>query len=385
MVKITNEDLDNDGLSNMDEINLYNSNPLRVDTDFDDLNDYDEIKVYKTEPNDSDTDDDGEKDGFEILTFRTNPKDIEVWDGGGLNVKLHFRSESNNELPNYIQIEDDGSVHIPRKMYAHIIDQISMKNGFYIRKLERIDPIRILVIDGNNVEGIPHGILCLDIACIAKPDNTYAELLLIDNLDEHTNRFKEAFDYAKDYGFDIISLSCSGVQGETRIATYVEDYNIVFCCGIGNDNANNTFFGYSENRETITIGALQKTSEEQYSSGYKRWEESADFGSNYGGSPYTGIDFCTYSRYFYTYRTSWVGPHLAGIVAYMLEANPNLTPEDVRSILRSECIKIGGYDFPDSLVSPPNGWPSGWNHQVGYGMVDNASALAKAYDYLDQL
>ena len=65
------EDVDGDGLSNIEEINI-GTNILETDTDKDGLNDYDEVKVYNTAPNKVDTDGDGVSDGKEI-EIGTNP------------------------------------------------------------------------------------------------------------------------------------------------------------------------------------------------------------------------------------------------------------------------------------------------------------------------
>lgn len=59
-------DTDFDGLSDIDEVRVYNTDPQSPDTDWDDLNDYDEVIVYHTDPNKEDTDGDGLSDGFEV-------------------------------------------------------------------------------------------------------------------------------------------------------------------------------------------------------------------------------------------------------------------------------------------------------------------------------
>ncbi len=84
------EDADNDNLTNIEE---YNAGTLinNPDSDNDELNDYDEIYIHNTDPLDSDTDDDGMKDGYEI-TEGLNPldgNDCPGWFcGGGGVLKL---------------------------------------------------------------------------------------------------------------------------------------------------------------------------------------------------------------------------------------------------------------------------------------------------------
>lgn len=59
------EDADNDGLSNLAEIEM-GTNPVKADTDEDGINDGDEVNVYHTSPILSDTDGDGLLDGEEV-------------------------------------------------------------------------------------------------------------------------------------------------------------------------------------------------------------------------------------------------------------------------------------------------------------------------------
>lgn len=59
-------DMDDDGLSNADEVNVYHTSPVKPDTDLDGLTDYEEIFVYSTDPLKADTDGDGIWDGDEV-------------------------------------------------------------------------------------------------------------------------------------------------------------------------------------------------------------------------------------------------------------------------------------------------------------------------------
>lgn len=68
-------DDDRDGLTNAEEAKL-GTNPEVADTDGDGLSDYEEVKIYQTDPLKTDTDGDGYKDGEEVKNGY-NPK------GGG--------------------------------------------------------------------------------------------------------------------------------------------------------------------------------------------------------------------------------------------------------------------------------------------------------------
>jgi outer membrane protein OmpA-like peptidoglycan-associated protein len=78
-----NKDSDGDGLSDGDEVAIYKTNPLNPDTDGDGLSDGDEVKKYHTSPRLADTDGDGLSDGDEVLKYSTNPLKKDT-DGDGL-------------------------------------------------------------------------------------------------------------------------------------------------------------------------------------------------------------------------------------------------------------------------------------------------------------
>ncbi|MHA1347815.1 MAG: hypothetical protein ACTSVO_02325 [Candidatus Heimdallarchaeaceae archaeon] len=67
LVSDIDSDTDEDGISNIEEIDIYQSNVENPDTDFDGLNDWDEINVYNTNLLSSDTDEDGLSDDYEVL------------------------------------------------------------------------------------------------------------------------------------------------------------------------------------------------------------------------------------------------------------------------------------------------------------------------------
>ena len=76
-------DTDGDGLTDVNETNIHNTNPSLADTDGDGLNDGDEILNESTDPNNPDSDGDGLNDGTEVLVNSTNPN-LSDTDGDGL-------------------------------------------------------------------------------------------------------------------------------------------------------------------------------------------------------------------------------------------------------------------------------------------------------------
>ncbi|MHA1684838.1 MAG: FG-GAP-like repeat-containing protein, partial [Candidatus Heimdallarchaeaceae archaeon] len=78
----TDDDCDNDGLSDGEEIDFFDSNPLLNDSDGDGLTDYQEVHIYGSNPLLTDTDGDGLTDYQEVHTYGTDPTKADT-DGDG--------------------------------------------------------------------------------------------------------------------------------------------------------------------------------------------------------------------------------------------------------------------------------------------------------------
>ncbi|MEW6536397.1 MAG: hypothetical protein AB1454_12365 [Candidatus Auribacterota bacterium] len=79
-------DIDNDGLLDGQEVNIYLTDPLLADTDNDALSDVDELMVHFTDPLAADTDSDGLTDGEEVNIHNTKPLLIDT-DNDGIDDK----------------------------------------------------------------------------------------------------------------------------------------------------------------------------------------------------------------------------------------------------------------------------------------------------------
>ena len=71
--------------------------------------------------------------------------------------------------------------------------------------------------------------------------------------------------------------------------------------------------------------------------------------------------------------TSMSTPHVAGVAALMLDANPELTPEEIKNILRNTAYQDRGASLPD--VDDKYNYRSGWGYMDAYGAVKRASDL----------
>ena len=70
--------------------------------------------------------------------------------------------------------------------------------------------------------------------------------------------------------------------------------------------------------------------------------------------------------------TSYATPAVSGVMAMMIEANPDLSPAEVKEILKLTAERRGEPSAPD--VDPF------WNRDFGFGMVDAYAAVSMAFD-----
>ena len=101
---VPEKDTDNDGLSDIDEVENYGTNPLNADSDGDGLSDGEEVSRYGTDPLRGDSDGDGLSDSDEILIYETDPMRIDS-DGDGLSDGDEILVYGTN--PNYADTDGD--------------------------------------------------------------------------------------------------------------------------------------------------------------------------------------------------------------------------------------------------------------------------------------
>ena len=140
---------------------------------------------------------------------------------------------------------------------------------------------------------------------------------------------------------------------------YAYNHGVIMVAASGNDHSSS--LGYpASHPKVIAVGATDQNN------------HRASF-SNYG----TGLDlvapgvdiFSTTLNNGYDSQsgTSFAAPQVSGVAALMLSVNPTLSPDSIRSILRATCTKPSGYTYT-----------SGWNNQVGYGLLNAYAAIKRA-------
>ncbi|MEE2747178.1 MAG: S8 family serine peptidase [Candidatus Thermoplasmatota archaeon] len=213
------------------------------------------------------------------------------------------------------------------------------------------------------------------------------------------------------YGIDIISLSWGitsheggGSDGEdmhSRILNEATEAGVTVSNAAGNDGEDNDgLSGMSSSSLSITVGATDDKNtvdrEDDTVAGYSSRGPRRDNGDGNPinelipeiSAPGTNIIqaegcvtsggcsnlFSDASENTYTGRgsgTSYATPAVTGVIALVMEANPDLNPMQIKEVLKQTSERRGPASAPD--VDPY------WNRDFGYGMVDARAAVEMAF------
>lgn len=128
--------------------------------------------------------------------------------------------------------------------------------------------------------------------------------------------------------------------------------------------------------DIVAPGVLVPTTDRQANVGYNPYIHiHTNLGGNKRASDYTDQDYTVWFD-----GTSAAAPHIAGVAALMLSANPNLTGKQVVDIIEGTAQKVrqgtgAGYYNYATTSGRPNGT---WNNEMGYGLVDAYEAVSAA-------
>jgi len=216
-----------------------------------------------------------------------------------------------------------------------------------------------------------------------------------------------------EYGIDIISLSwgitsheqggSDGSDMHSRILDEAMIAGVVVSVAAGNDGPDNDgLSGMGSSDLSVTVGATDDQNtidrEDDTIAGYSSRGPRRD---NADGNPLNELkpevtapgtniiqaEACvtsgTCNNFLggdasdngYTGRgsgTSYATPSVSGIMAMMIEANPDLSPAEIKEILKLTAERKGEASAPD--VDPF------WNRDFGFGMVDAYAAVSMAFD-----
>lgn len=171
-----------------------------------------------------------------------------------------------------------------------------------------------------------------------------------------TSTIAKAITYAADQGCRSVNISYAPVYDNATIQTaaaYLQQLGGLLCCAAGNSGAETT------TPPTTTMVCVSSINADNSFSSFSTYGNAVQI-----CAPGKDI-FCTSKNNTYSLvgGTSFSSPTVAGVVALMFAANPDLTPAQVMSILNSTATDMGS---------------SGRDKYFGYGKVNAGAAVAAA-------
>lgn len=127
---------------------------------------------------------------------------------------------------------------------------------------------------------------------------------------------------------------------------------------------------YGDQIDVVAPGVLIPTTDQTGKEGYNpAYTAHPLLGGTKLTTDYDNLDYTVWFC-----GTSSACPHVAGIAALVLAAHPELTQQELRSIIQRSCMKLPGYSFTHNDAHPDGTW----NREVGYGGVNAYAALLAA-------
>ncbi|MBR5728585.1 MAG: S8 family serine peptidase [Prevotella sp.] len=189
----------------------------------------------------------------------------------------------------------------------------------------------------------------------------------------------QAITWAYTHGADIISCS-QGFSNNTYISNAITNAinngrngkGTVVVCSSGNSSSSNGVSFPANMSNTIAVGAIDKNGDVwSYSNGGEDLDIVAPSGDNSIYADVVTTDRTAPNGYnpAGNYMSNFGGtsaacPQVAGVVALMLSANPNLTASQVRTVLRNTARDVNSYGF---------------DYATGCGLVDAYGAVNASF------
>lgn len=177
------------------------------------------------------------------------------------------------------------------------------------------------------------------------------------------------FNKAAAFGADIINCSWVSFEVKKEVRKKIADLakngrdgkGIVIVFSVGNGNQPN-ILNESSVPEVIAVGATNKYNKRAWYSNFGKSLDVMAPGGNYIGLPtLNGINhkYLTYKKPNTFTGTSAATAVVSGVVALMLEKDPNLTSKKIQNILKATADKIGNLSYK-----------LGRNDKYGYGKIN---------------
>ncbi len=187
-----------------------------------------------------------------------------------------------------------------------------------------------------------------------------------------------AFYKAKELGAKVVScgwgtLNVSFSVAQTIKELYDDNITVIFSSGNNRLDLDKSSF-YNDESELDWVIGVGASTESNTKADYSNYGDNIDILAPGGMANGGTIAATYYNNYTDRYNgTSASAPIVAGVVALMLEANPNLTPSQIREILIKTADKID----PQNANYDNNGF----SHTYAYGKVNASKAVSLAKTY----
>jgi subtilisin family serine protease len=203
-------------------------------------------------------------------------------------------------------------------------------------------------------------------------------------------------EHKSSYGIRILSLSYGSVFGESdgsdeesRTVNHAFDAGLVVIAAIGNDGKKRVTspaaadgaiaVGSMDDHDTIdrnddTLSSFSNSGPRLDDGDDDKMDELKPDVVAYGDGIWAALAN-TQAGYTSKSGTSMSTPHVTGVVALMLEANPSLSPQQVKEILRESAQTKGTPSFPS--LDPK------YNADYGWGIVDAYKAIEMARGFVE--
>lgn len=201
-------------------------------------------------------------------------------------------------------------------------------------------------------------------------------------------------EHKSQFNIRVLSLSYGTIFGESdgsdeesQVVNKAVEEGLIVVVAIGNDGSNRVTspaaadgaiaVGSMDDRGSIdrsddTLSTFSNTGPRRDDGDEDRIDELKPDVIAYGDS-IMSAQANTNAAYISYSGTSMSTPHVSGLVALMLDANPSLTPDQVKMILRETAEPRGAPSFPD--LDPK------YNTNYGWGLVDAYKAVNMAMGF----